>query len=142
MRVDSSCVVTYMTDSVIAIIQARMGSSRLPGKSMAKIGERTIIEYVLRRVERASRVSSVVVAISNNPKDDILEKHVQQLGYTVHRGSEDDVLERFYNAAKPFNPVAVVRITGDCPLVSCELIDLAIDRFFKDEVDYLSLIHI
>lgn len=128
-----------MKHEIIAIVQARMDSSRLPGKSLEMIGKWSLIELVMKRVNRSSRIDKVVLATSNNPKDDVLENHVKQLGFVVTRGSEEDVLSRFYDAAKSFEPTVVVRITGDCPLVSPRLIDYAIDVFVEKQADYLSL---
>jgi spore coat polysaccharide biosynthesis protein SpsF len=128
-----------MKYKTIAIVQARMGSSRFPGKSLERIGKWSLIELVMGRVNQSSKVDKVVLATSTNPKDDVLENHVRQLGFPVFRGSEEDVLSRFYETAKSFEPATVVRITGDCPLISPRLIDYAIDRFVDKQVDYLSL---
>ena len=128
-----------MSDSIVAVIQARMDSTRLPGKSLEMIGEWSLIEMVLRRVNQASKIEKVVLATSTNVKDDILEEHVLNLEFPVFRGSEEDVLSRFYNASKKFEPSVVVRITGDCPLISPMLIDYAINMFTESQVDYLSL---
>jgi spore coat polysaccharide biosynthesis protein SpsF len=128
-----------MKKKTIAIVQARMGSSRFPGKPLEKIGEWSLIELVMRRVNQSTRIDQVVLATSTNPKDDIIEHHVRQLGFVVFRGSEEDVLSRFYDAAKTFEPAIVVRITGDCPLISPKLIDHAIENFVEKGVDYLSL---
>ncbi len=128
-----------MKDKVIAVVQARMDSSRFPGKSLAKVGEWSIIELVLKRVNQSSRIENVSLATSVNPMDDILEKHVHDLGFPVSRGSEEDVLTRFYVAAKVFDPTIVVRITGDCPMISPKLIDHAIDSFIDQKSDYLTI---
>lgn len=128
-----------MVERTLAIVQARMGSSRFPGKSLVNIGEWSLIELVLKRVERSTRVSRVVLATSVNPIDDVIEAHVRQLGFPVSRGSEEDVLSRFFDAAVTFEPSIVVRITGDCPLISPRLIDAAIDCFVEKQVNYLAL---
>ncbi|MHA1927195.1 MAG: cytidylyltransferase domain-containing protein [Candidatus Thorarchaeota archaeon] len=128
-----------MTSKTIAIIQARMGSSRFPGKSLVNIGDWSLIELVLKRVKQSSKIDHVVLATSVNPSDDVLESNARQMGFSVSRGSEEDVLSRFIHAAKSFNPTIVVRITGDCPLISPRLIDDAIDCFLEKNVDYLAL---
>lgn len=128
-----------MTNKTLAIIQARMGSSRFPGKSLVNIGEWSLIELVLKRAKRSSKIQEVILATSENQKDDVLESHVQQLGFPVFRGSEEDVLSRFVYAAIEYAPTTVVRITGDCPLLSPSLIDKAIDCFIRKQVDYLAL---
>lgn len=116
-----------------------MGSTRFPGKSLVSIGDYSLIELVLKRAKQSSKVDHVVLATSIHPGSDILADHVTELGFPVSRGSEDDVLSRFFEAAKPYEPNIVVRITGDCPVVSPELIDTAIDAFIDKQVDYLAL---
>lgn len=128
-----------MKHKIVALVQARMGSSRFPGKSLENVGQWTLIEMVMKRVSQASKVENVILATSTNPKDDVLEKHVTQLGFPVSRGSESDVLSRVFDAAKPYNPSIIIRITGDCPLISPVLIDYAIDTFTEKQVDYLAL---
>lgn len=128
-----------MSNKTVAVIQARMGSSRFPGKPLKRIGKWSLIELVVKRVNQSSRVGRVVVATSTNPRDDILASHVMQLGFNVHRGSEEDVLSRFYDAVKSLTPEIIVRITGDCPLISPSLIDHAVDTFAQEKVDYLAL---
>ena len=128
-----------MKEETIAVVQARMDSSRLPGKSMMKIGNWSLIELVLKRVSLSSKIDRTILATTINPKDDALVAHVENLGFEVFRGSEQDVLSRFYNALSSFKTKIVVRITGDCPLISPKLIDLAIQRFLETKTDYLSL---
>lgn len=128
-----------MKTKIVAVIQARMGSSRFPGKSMEMIGNWSLVELVLKRVQQSSKVDEVILATTTNPHDDILAEHVSQIGFPVFRGSEEDVLSRFYLAAKPYQPDIVVRITGDCPLVSPTLIDQAVVEFEEKGVDYLTL---
>jgi spore coat polysaccharide biosynthesis protein SpsF (cytidylyltransferase family) len=124
---------------IVGIVQARMGSSRFPGKTLERIGKWSIIELVLRRANQSKSVSDIVLATSTNPLDDILERHVAELGFPVSRGSESDVLARFYEAAKKLRPSNLVRITGDCPFISPGLIDLAVQEFTRRGVDYLVL---
>ncbi|MDH4214118.1 MAG: glycosyltransferase family protein [Candidatus Thorarchaeota archaeon] len=128
-----------MKSKIVAVIQARMRSSRFPGKPLEKIGEWSLIELVLRRVSKSSKIEKVILATSSNPNDDILATHVESLGFPVFRGSENDVLSRFYEAAREYEPLAVVRITGDCPLISPSLIDYAIENFAVKNVDYLTI---
>ena len=128
-----------MTHKIVAIVQARMGSSRFPGKSLETIGKWSLIEMVMQRVSQASKVDDVILATSVDPKDDALEEHVKLLGFPVARGSESDVLSRVFEAAEQYNPSIIVRITGDCPLISPVLIDYAIDTFLVKHVDYLAL---
>lgn len=134
-----ACEVRIMTKTILAIIQARMGSSRFPGKSLFSIGNWSLIELVLKRVSMAKTINKTILATSINPIDDELSERVSQLGYAVSRGSEDDVLSRFYEAAKLYNPNIIVRITGDCPLISPALIDSAVESYADSQVDYLAL---
>src|SRR5208282_1417599 len=122
----------------IAIIQARMGSSRLPGKSLAEIEGRPMLWHVIQRVKRASLVDRVVVATSTAPADDVIEKMCQENGVPCYRGSENNVLDRYYHAARAEKAAQVVRITADCPLIDPELIDQVVSRFQTGDLDYAS----
>lgn len=123
---------------VVAIVQARMGSSRLPGKVLREVGGHVLIDLLLKRLSTARRVDEIVLATSDQPQDDRLAAHVGGLGYRVVRGSETDVLARFAKAAATAGADVVLRITGDCPLVMPELVDRAVERFLAAGVDYLS----
>lgn len=129
-----------MRQKTIAIVQGRMGSTRFPGKTLEKLGKWSVIELVLKRAAQSKRVSDVVLASSTNPIDDQLEKHITELGFQVFRGSESDVLSRFYEAASKLNPTTLVRLTGDCPLISPDLMDTAVQQFAERDVDYLALV--
>ncbi|MGV8952323.1 MAG: aminotransferase class III-fold pyridoxal phosphate-dependent enzyme [Cypionkella sp.] len=123
---------------VIAIVQARMGSTRLPGKVMADVGGRPMIELLLSRLSRAQGVDQVVLATTDAPSDSPMADHVGKLGYGVYRGSVDDVLDRFYQAALAAEADIAIRITGDCPLVDPEIVASVITAFRSSEVDYAS----
>jgi glutamate-1-semialdehyde aminotransferase/spore coat polysaccharide biosynthesis protein SpsF (cytidylyltransferase family)/predicted dehydrogenase len=123
---------------VVAIIQSRMGSSRLPGKSMAEIEGRPMLWHVIQRVKRASLVDRVVVATSVAPADDVIEKMCRENGVPCYRGSENDVLDRFYHAARAEKAAQVVRVTADCPLIDPEVIDRVVRRFQRGDLDYAS----
>ena len=123
---------------VVAIIQARMGSSRLPGKSMAEIEGRPMLWHVIQRVKRARMVDRVVVATSTAQADDAIEKMCREIGVSCHRGSENNVLDRYYHAAREEKAAQVVRITADCPLIDPELIDQVVRRFQIGDLDYAS----
>ena len=131
-----------MTGRVGIIVQARMGSSRLPGKVMKLVGSIPIIELLLRRLSRVKRCDIVIVATTTDPKDDPLIDHCRTIGATVFRGPEQDVLARYYQAAKAHGLDIVVRITGDCPLADPALIDEMIEEFIeleeKGQADYLN----
>jgi spore coat polysaccharide biosynthesis protein SpsF (cytidylyltransferase family) len=128
---------------VVVIIQARMGSSRLPNKVMKKVLGRPLIAYLLDRVSQAKRIDKVVLATTTKPEDDGLVEYIDSIGYDVFRGSEDDVLSRYYEAFKSINSNdnknAIVRITGDCPLIEAELIDRVIGKYVDENMDYVAL---
>lgn len=126
------------TGPVVAIIQARMGSSRLPGKSLAEIEGHPMLWHVIRRVQRARLVDRVVVATSTAPLDDAIEAMCREIDVPCYRGSETDVLDRYYAAALGEKAAQVVRITADCPLIDPEIIDRVVARFQSGDLDYAS----
>lgn len=115
-----------------------MGSTRLPDKVMRRIGGVPMIELLLARLARASRIGRIVVATSLGPRNEPLAAHVRSLGYEVFMGSEDDVLDRFVQAAAPHSPRAVVRITGDCPLIDPGVVDDVVAEHEAAGADYTS----
>lgn len=120
----------------VAIVQARMGSTRFPDKVMKRVCGVPLIELLLQRLSAAREVDEIVLATSDDPRNLELVTHVQTLGYTVHQGSEHDVLDRYYRAAKMSDADVVVRITGDCPVVDPVLVDGVIAAFRSAGVDY------
>lgn len=122
----------------VAIVQARMGSTRLPNKVMKPIDGVPMIEVLLARLARAKEVNEIVVATSVDSRNQPLTDHVRALGYKCYCGSENDVLDRYLQAAKSAKADVVVRITGDCPLVDPALVDEAIRQFKACHVDYFS----
>lgn len=122
----------------VAIVQARMGSTRLPNKVMKLIGGVPMIELLLARLECALQLDEIVVATSVDERNQPLVDHISKLGYRCFQGSENDVLERYIQAAKMAHADVIVRITGDCPLVDPALVDEAIRSFKAAGVDYLS----
>lgn len=121
---------------VVAIIQARMGSTRLPGKVMKDLGGATVLARVVNRTRRAKLLDQVVVATSTAPGDDVIVEECRRLGVPWFRGDEQDVLDRYYQCARQFEADAVVRITSDCPLIDPELIDATVQRFLEEKPDY------
>ena len=107
---------------VVAIVQARIGSIRLPNKVMKPIGSTPMIEVLLKRLNKSTMLDQIILATSTDNKNKILINHVESLGYTCLEGSEHDVLDRFVQAVEKSKADAVVRITGDCPLVDPELV--------------------
>jgi len=120
------------------IIQARMSSTRLPGKMVEKIEGKTVLEHVIERVKKINRDKKIILATTEKKEDDILEEIGRKTGISVYRGSEDDVLDRFYKAAVFFKVDPIVRITADCPLLDPEITEKVIDLFFEGGYDYVS----
>lgn len=121
---------------VLAILQARMGSVRFPNKVMHSVQGIPMIELLLLRLSMACTIDKIVLATSSDPRNQPLVDHVHSLGYETYRGSETDVLDRFYQAAKEQQPESIVRITGDCPLVDAELVDAVVRAYQEHAVDY------
>ena len=113
----------------VAIVQARMGSVRLPKKVMSFIDGIPMIELLLTRLSLSKQLDQIIVATSSNKNNKDLVKHVKKLGYECYQGSESDVLSRYAEAAKIYNADIVVRITGDCPLVDATLVDELVSQF-------------
>ena len=126
---------------IVALVQARMGSTRLPNKVMKPIGGIPMIELLLSRLSMAKELDQIIVATSVDVRNQPLVEHVQKLGYACEQGSENDVLERFVQAARKHKADVVVRITGDCPLVDPELVNDVVRRFKAAGVDYFSNIN-
>jgi spore coat polysaccharide biosynthesis protein SpsF len=124
-----------MTDT-IAIIQARMNSSRLPGKVLADISGQPMLSWVARRAQRASTITRVAVATTTDPSDDPVEAACQMLGIECCRGSQFDVLDRYYQCARALGAEVIVRITADCPLMDPALIDQVVSEFNHACVDF------
>jgi len=120
-----------MSNSIVAIIQGRMGSSRLPGKVLLDIAGKPMLQHVIERTQRAQNITSVVVATSCDPLDDPIAAFCAHTGVSCARGSLHDVLDRFYQAANAHKADVVVRITADCPVIDPELIDRTINLVTK-----------
>jgi glutamate-1-semialdehyde 2,1-aminomutase len=123
---------------VLAVVQARMGSTRLPGKVMKPLAGRTLIEVLISRLRKAKTLDEVLVATTTEKTDDVLAAHCKSKKIPVFRGSSEDVLKRYVDACRKYSASVVVRITGDCPLVDPQLVDSLIRSFANQKVDYLS----
>lgn len=123
---------------IVAAVQARMGSTRLPGKVMKPIEGKPMLELLLKRLSRAREVDEIVVATSDAPSNHALSEHARHLGFASVQGSENDVLARYLEVIRQTGADVLVRITADCPLVDPALVDEAIRAFKRLEVDYLS----
>ena len=127
-----------MACKVLAVVQARVGSTRLPGKVLKKVNGKPLIEILFHRLAQSKKIDKIILATSVNKENDPLERKIKKLGYDVFRGSENDVLGRYYNAAKPYSPKSIVRITGDCPIIDPAIIDEVISLYEKENADYAS----
>ncbi|MCR4336944.1 MAG: glycosyltransferase family protein [Candidatus Omnitrophica bacterium] len=121
-----------------AIIQSRMGSSRLPGKVLLPLADKPVLEHVIRRVQQAKTIQDVILATTEKDEDTPLVELAIRCGAKVYRGSENDVLDRYYQAAQKFKAKTVVRITADCPVIDPKLIDQIVTQYFQVKVDYCS----
>lgn len=124
----------------IAIIQARMSSTRLPGKILKEIQDKPMLELLVERLRHCKKLDKIVIATSNNEKDAATAALAKKINCPYFVGSEDDVLDRFYQAAKKFQADVIVRITGDCPLHDPKLIDKVVNFYLEnqDKYDYVS----
>jgi spore coat polysaccharide biosynthesis protein SpsF len=125
----------------VAVVQARMGSSRLPGKVLADIGGDTMLSRVVGRLRAARTIDDVVIATTTNSTDDAVVTEAERLGAAVFRGSEDDVLARYIGAARRAHAGVVVRVTSDCPLLDPEVIDRVVHELREARADYASNTH-
>lgn len=123
---------------VIAVTQARYGSTRLPAKVLKKVGEETLLDIHLQRILKAKKVDKLIVATTTEEGSAEIVRIAERNGAGCHRGSINDVLERFYFAVKDLNPDYIVRITSDCPLIDPRVIDHVIEACLSAECDYAS----
>ncbi len=122
--------------SIVAIIQARMGSSRLPGKVLLDIGGKPMLDRVVVRTRRAQTIGRVVLATTWDESDDPVAAYCLAQGFPVYRGDPLDVLDRYYQVARLFDARTIVRLTGDCPLIDPREIDRTVRAFHIGEVDF------
>ena len=128
-----------MSDRVVAIVQARLGSSRLPRKVLADIEGSPLLAVLLSRLAAARSLDAIVVATTNSNLDDELAEAVRGWGFDVHRGPSADVLSRYLGAAEASRADVVVRVTGDCPLIDPRNVDRVVDELLANDLDYVSL---
>lgn len=119
-----------------AIIQARMGSSRLPGKVMMKAVGKPLLELLIERLSYSKIITEIIVATSINENDNVIAKFCEEKKVNYFRGSENDVLDRYYQAAKQFSITTVVRVTSDCPLIDPVLADDIIKFYINHKSEY------
>ena len=127
----------------LCIIQARMGATRLPGKVLMKVNGQPLLEYEINRIKQTKNIDKIVVATTVTRQDDAIEKFCQKIGIDCFRGSESDVLDRFYQCSLNYPEYRyIVRITGDCPLIDPQVIDQVVDFFENNSYDYASNVEI
>lgn len=127
---------------VVASIEARMSSSRLPGKVLADVQGVPALTRLVRRLHACHRLDGVVLATSTSPADDVLESWARRESVAVFRGSENDVLQRVVDAHAFMKSDLVVEITGDCPLLDPELIDLGVETFLANDCDVVNNVRV
>jgi len=121
------------------IIQARMGSTRLPGKVLMEIKENvTMLEYMINRVKKSNNIDGVIIATSTCPKDDKIYDFCKLKNIKCFRGDENDVLSRYYDCSKHYSLENIVRLTADCPLIDPETIDICLNEFFLNQYEYFA----
>ena len=121
-----------------AIIQARMNSTRLPGKVLLDINGRPMLSYMIERVRGAQCINQILVATSDEPQDDVLYDFCKKEDIVCYRGSLNDVLARYYKAAKAINCEVIVRLTADCPLIDPNIIDTIVKIYQSGSYDYVA----
>ncbi|MGO1468951.1 MAG: cytidylyltransferase domain-containing protein [Tissierella sp.] len=121
-----------------AIIQARMGSTRLEGKVMKELEGKSVLSHVIERVEQSRLIDEIIIATTIHDRDSVIASEANRCGVKVFRGSEDDVLSRYYFAAKENNIDIILRITSDCPVIDPNIIDEMVDIYLKSNYDLVS----
>lgn len=123
---------------IVAIVQARMTSSRLPGKVMMDLGGKPLLQFMLERVKKSKLIDEIVVAVPDEDASWPIENLCNSLNISISKGSKEDVLSRFAITAKAFKSDIVVRLCSDCPLIDPNLIDMTIEKFLENDLDYIN----
>lgn len=121
---------------ILAITQARYSSTRFPGKVLRPLGKSTVLDLHLKRIKQSQFITDFMVATTQEPESKEIEEIAERNGFKVFHGSLDDVLDRFYQAAKNIAPDYIVRLTSDCPIIDATFIDDLIKKFFDKKADY------
>lgn len=119
------------------IVQARVGSTRLPNKVMKKLEDKIVLQHVIDRLKLSKYASDVIICTTQKREDDVISDFCLMNKIKLYRGSELNVLERYYDTAKYYNTDIIVRVTSDCPLIDVSYIDMMIDHFLKSNLNYL-----
>lgn len=123
---------------VVAIVQARMGSQRLPGKTLMDICGKSLLEHIIQRIKRAKLIDRIVIATTTNSEDDVIVELANRLSVWVFRGSVSDVLDRYYRCAIEYDAEIIVRITADDPFKDPFILDKVLRVFIENDCDYVS----
>ncbi|MBI5139839.1 MAG: glycosyltransferase family protein [Candidatus Vogelbacteria bacterium] len=123
---------------IVAIIQARLGSTRLPGKTLMTLGGETLLGHLVKRVKASKYVDDIIIATTTNERDDAIVRVAKEKNLNCYRGSENDVLDRFYQAAVAYGVKTIVRVTPDCPILDPEVMDLVIAKYLEGGYNYVS----
>lgn len=123
---------------ILGIVQARMSSTRLPGKVLLPLLGKPMLARQVERLQRSRSLDQLLIATTIDPSDDPIAALAEELGLTCYRGAPDDVLDRFYQAALPYHATHIVRLTADCPLADWALIDRAVETMLDGSYDYVS----
>ncbi len=123
---------------IAAIVQARTGSTRLPGKIFKNVSGKPMLQHVAERLSFSKLTNQIIIATTTLPEDSTVEEFCIKNNYAYNRGSMDDVLSRYYDAAAKFSADIIVRITSDCPLIDPQIIDSMLQQYLSSHVDYLS----
>jgi len=121
---------------IVASIEARMGSNRLPGKVLKEIDEKPILQILVERLSKSKLIDEIIIATTSNPLDEKIEEFGKKLNIRTHRGSEDDVLGRVIGAVESVKGDIIVELTGDCPLMDPEVVDYVVNEYFQNYPKY------
>lgn len=127
-----------MNLKTVAIVQARMGSTRLPGKVMKVLGNKSVLGQVITRLKAVPSIDEIIIATTTNPEDDILVAEAGKYDVYSYRGSKENVLSRYFQAAEERSADVIVRVTSDCPLIDPIITENTIQLFHNSNVDYVS----
>ena len=131
-----------MKKKISIIVEARMNSTRLPGKVLKNIIGKTVIELLLNRLKSIKKIDKIIIATTKNSKDDLIEEFANKKKFHIYRGDENNVMQRVMKAAEYYNTDIIVSITGDCPLIDPEIVDQAINLYKNNKAKYVSNCHI
>lgn len=124
--------------NIVVVTQARSGSTRLPNKVLKKIGDKTLLQIHIERIKQTKLIDDIYIATTDQESDNVIEDLAKELQVKYYRGSENDVLDRYYQTVKDIQPDFIVRLTSDCPLIDPKLIDELVGEAISQNFDYYS----